>query len=129
MMPALSALILSAVAPIQVDAPNEILQQIDVPSPSIRAAGAPIEIQLDLDGAPSRLILEPFSVRSPEFRVLVKAPDGAVLEMPAPAATTWRGHIEGRPDSFVTASITDRGLQAVATDPILDLNWEIEPAG
>ena len=106
MLPILTSLALLA-AP-QAVAPVGVLQQLDIPA----APEGLISFPVELEGQAVNLILEPYSIRAADFQLFATSPDGSVVEMPAPAAKTWRGFIEGREDSMVTASITREGLSA-----------------
>lgn len=126
MLPILSTLALVA-APQAVE-PIGVLQQLDVPPASASVEGSIVTIPIELDGAVTNLVLEPYSVRAADFKVFATRPDGATVEMPAPAPQTWRGYIEGRRDSIVTGAITDDGLSAIAADNSTGTEWQIQPA-
>lgn len=122
MLPILTSLAILA-AP-QAVAPVGVLQQLEVPATPEGRVTLPIQ----LDGEITNLVLEPSSIRAVDFKLFATRPDGAVVEMPAPAPKTWRGHIEGLEDTMVTASITSEGLSAIVTDYASDREWQVQPA-
>ncbi|QDV05906.1 Reprolysin (M12B) family zinc metalloprotease [Planctomycetes bacterium Poly30] len=122
MLPILSSLALLA-AP-QAVPPVGSLQQLDVPT----AATGTVTIAVELDGEFAQLVLERHSLRAADFKLFATRPDGTPVEMPAPIPNTWRGYIEGRTDSLVTASITSEGLSAIASDYGSEVEWQIQPA-
>ncbi|MEL6716944.1 MAG: hypothetical protein AAFP86_24420, partial [Planctomycetota bacterium] len=101
------------------------LQQLAVPT----APGAgPVLIDLTLDGRPAQLQLERHSLRAGDFKVYAQAPNGDLIQLPAPTPTTWRGSVGGFRDADVTASITDEGLTAIVVDRVGEQSWQIQPA-
>jgi hypothetical protein len=79
-----------------------------------------------LNGQPYRLDLQPHSLRAPDFQLLVDRGDGQLHPVePAPPAT-YRGTVQGVPDSRVAASLIDGKLWATIN---LDEEtvWEVEP--
>ncbi|MEO1695894.1 MAG: zinc-dependent metalloprotease family protein [Planctomycetota bacterium] len=124
MLTTLSILALAAV-PQQEVAPVGSLQQLAVPT----APGAgPVLIDLTLDGRPAQLQLERHSLRAGDFKVYAQAPNGDLIQLPAPTPTTWRGSVGGFRDADVTASITDEGLTAIVVDRVGEQSWQIQPA-
>jgi Metallo-peptidase family M12/IPT/TIG domain/Reprolysin family propeptide len=81
------------------------------------AAEGPLVVDLQLEGAPARLLLEPHSLRAPGFTVLVQGADGALVAVPAAPAATFRGHVQGQPGSVVAASLLADGLHAFVRLP------------
>ncbi|MFT7169853.1 MAG: hypothetical protein ACI80K_002993, partial [Paracoccaceae bacterium] len=122
MLPILTSLALLA-AP-QAVAPAGSLQQLDIPT----ATEGIVTIAVELDGELATLVLQPHSIRAADFKLFVTRPDGMPVEMPATAPKTWRGYIEGREDTTVSASITSEGLSAVASDFNMEVEWQIQPA-
>ncbi len=122
MLPILTSLALLA-AP-QAVAPVGSLQQLEIPA----APEGRVSFPIQLDGEVTNLVLEPATVRAADFKLFATRPDGSVIEMPAPAPKTWRGHIEGLEDTMVTASITSEGLSAIVTDYSSDREWQVQPA-
>lgn len=85
-----------------------------------------VSVDVSLAGAPRRLKLRPHSLRSADFKVMVSDTAGRLIEAPTPPVTTYRGEVEGLPDSRVTASIIDGRLTAevVLTDAE---RWWVQP--
>lgn len=115
---------LALVAAPQAVTPVGSLQRLAVPAdPS-----GTVVLNVELDGVPSELVMNKYSVRAADFKVFATRPDGSVIQVPAPAPKTWRGTITGRADARVIGSITDQGLSAIVVDEALDLEWQIQPA-
>ncbi|MHC5022676.1 MAG: M12 family metallo-peptidase [Planctomycetota bacterium] len=90
-----------------------------------RLSGAEVAIDLRLDGIGQRLVMRPHSVRSEGFRLLSAKPGGRLVELPAPPPRTYRGTVDGMPDSAVAASIVDGRITAwISTGETL---WGVEP--
>lgn len=87
-------------------------------------------IPVVLDGGVYTLELEPRSVHSADFRLLVEQADGSLQEVEAPASTTFRGRVVEMPGSDVAASVTDAGMTAtiVFRDDV-ETGWFIQPLG
>jgi hypothetical protein len=85
------------------------------------AAAAPAFI----DG-PAVVALEPHSVRSVQYRVLVELPDGSLEQAEPGPVRTMRGRVLGIPGSDVSASICDDGVRLKIVYPDDDVVW-IEP--
>jgi hypothetical protein len=67
-----------------------------------------------LDGRPTTLILQSYSLRSPDFRVLIQnTVDGPLVEVPAPPVVTVRGTLQGSPGSQVRGTLIDGQLEAI----------------
>ncbi|MBU0640846.1 MAG: hypothetical protein KKB50_18425 [Planctomycetes bacterium] len=98
------------------------LQALDVPE----HAGEAFSTVVSLGSERYALTLEPFSLRSDDFRLLVQGADGELREVPAPPAATYRGVVEAMPGSAVTATLVDGELSA-----IIDLapgeQWAVQP--
>lgn len=115
---------LALVAAPQAVTPVGSLQRLAVPAdPS-----GTLVLNVELDGIPSELVMDKYSVRAADFKVFATRPDGSIVEVPAPAPKTWRGTITGRADARVIASITNEGLSAIVVDELMDLEWQIQPA-
>jgi hypothetical protein len=91
-------------------------------------AGLPedFEIMVEYESVPQILHLQRHSLRAPGFRVRIQQADGKIVEVVAPAPTTYRGFIEGQPDSLVAASLLPAGLTATVVERD-GRNWYIEP--
>jgi hypothetical protein len=68
---------------------------------------------LELLGRRVTLRLEPKSLRSSDFRLLMQQADGTLAESPAPAPLTYRGTVAEMPGAVVGATIRDGLLSAV----------------
>jgi hypothetical protein len=93
--------------------------------------GAPVALEVTLDGVARRLELAPHSLRGPDFRVLVQGADGALTPAPAAPSETWRGRVAGSPGSTVVASRVAgewrmRIVLAIAAAGTPD-RWEVAP--
>ncbi len=99
------------------------LQTLQVPK---LAAPAPTTVKVNLAGQEQTLELEPYSLRSENFRVLVQRDaSGELEEVPAPPIITYRGVVAGVDDSVVVASMA-RG-QLHASIHIDDTLWYVQP--
>ncbi|MBN1418984.1 MAG: hypothetical protein JXP34_09420 [Planctomycetes bacterium] len=83
---------------------------------------------VERDGRPVVLRLQPLSVRSPRFRLLVRGADGTIEEVAPPPPRTYRGIVEGEPETRVAASLLPEGLCATVI-PKDGAAWTIRPAG
>ncbi|MEM6675299.1 MAG: zinc-dependent metalloprotease family protein [Planctomycetota bacterium] len=122
MLSLLTTLTLAA-TPQAIEAPGSI-QPIEVPAQPSDI----VLINLELDGEPVELFLQPYSLRSADFRVLVTRPDGQLVEAPAPESRTWRGTVTGWADADVTATLDRDGLNAIVADYASGSEWQIQPA-
>lgn len=94
--------------------------------PAVAAAETALEIELD--GVPRALVLEPFTLRSPEFKLLSADASGGLVEVAPGPCTTWRGYLEGAEGSTALASITEAGMTAYIVDEQSQRSWQVEPA-
>jgi len=99
----------------------------DVPVRYRTTARSRREIAVSIDGADHILILEPYSLRSPDFRLLTCDEDGRLRQVAPPVPCTYRGTVDGDPNSRVAAAITDGKLNATITFGAGDA-WCIQPA-
>lgn len=86
--------------------------------------GETFSVTIAIDGAPETLKLHPYSIRHRDFRVLVDDADG-LHEVPAPASTSVRGIVEGRPGSSVVGGLVGGRLEA-----LIELDgeiWNVQP--
>jgi hypothetical protein len=91
--------------------------------------GEPFRVQLDLAGEPVVLDLNPHSIRSERFELVVRGEQGERVIADPPAPSTYRGAVEGLADSSAGASIVGGGLYATI---FLDSEpgspwWAVEP--
>jgi hypothetical protein len=77
------------------------------------APDGPLIVPISLGG--ERLVLEllPHSLRADDFQLLVQEPDGRIAARAAPAATTLRGAVAGRPGSVVAGALVDGRLSVL----------------
>ena len=89
---------------------------------------AGFDVVATIGGQDYVLSLDPVSLRSENFRVLID--DGTQLrEVPAPAPRTVRGQIEGVPGSLVVGSLMPDGLSVMIELPVNGeiQKWFIQP--
>jgi hypothetical protein len=92
------------------------------------APGGYQSINVPLGGVMHQVHLEPHSVRSPDYRLLVQVEDGSIEERVPGPVNTVRGTVEGVPGSLVSGGMLDDGL--VATILFQDgTRYWIEPLG
>lgn len=124
MLTILTTLALAAAPQQEVD-PVGSLQTLDVP---LSPGAGPVLIDVEIAGRDVVLELERHSLRAGDFKLLVSAPDGRLVEMPAPAPNTWRGVASGLDGATVTATINDQGLTAIVDHGAAGIEWQIQPA-
>lgn len=73
------------------------------------------------------LELEPYSVRSGDFRLWVQGENGELRLTPPPTARTYRGHVAALTDSRVAASLIDGQLHAYIDLGNEEWTWWIQP--
>ena len=95
------------------------LQRLEVAGPE-----AERRVELLLGAAREALVLEPHSLRSADYRLWIDPGDGHLVPGPVTAPSTYRGHVEGYPDSRVDASV--RGGRLFAN---IDLGPGLEAYG
>lgn len=89
--------------------------------------GRAIEVVLPLGGAERRVVLQPHSVRSDSFSLMVTDAAGEPYEVEPDAPRTYRGSVAGYADSIVAAGVTPTGgLRALI---VADANseWAVQP--
>jgi len=74
-------------------------------------AGTPdaLDVTIDLDGAPARLVLEQRSLRAADFRLLVQTASGEIEQREAPVPSTYRGRVAEDATSRVAARLDGDG--------------------
>jgi len=109
---------------------------------SIQTLAAPANAETNflvpvaLDGVEYTLALHPYSMRSPDFRVMVPDGKGGLIESPAPPPATVRGEVLEIPGSRVAGSVRDGQLwiqirgggEAWAIQPVSDATPGVEPS-
>jgi len=107
---------------------REALRLTDATVQSLSIPDKPVvvhEIRFQHERAEWTLRLEPFSVRSPDFELLVQQPDGTLKAETPPAPCTWRGEIVEQAGSRAVASIIDGRVTAFIQLP--NDTWHIQP--
>ena len=98
---------------------------IQTVQPVVTAEGN-LRAAVTLAGAEYTLELEPVSLRSQQFQLLVQGEDGELRPVEAPTPATFRGFVAGQPLSKVTASVRDG--QIYATVRLNPYNvWHVQP--
>jgi hypothetical protein len=89
-------------------------------------SGQAFSTTVQLNGQPHRLDLQPHTLRAPDFQLLVDHGDGQLHPVDPVPPATYRGTVQGVPDSRVAASLIDGKLWATIS---LDEGtiWEVEP--
>lgn len=88
---------------------------------------APLELTVDVEGAPRRIVIEPASVRAPGFVVLVPGADGQLEATEAPPSHTLVGRVEGLDGSRAAGSLADGALHLLLRLETGGALWAIEP--
>lgn len=81
-----------------------------------------------IGGLPTFLNLQPYSVRSDNYKLLVQQPDGSLKEVKPGPVRTMRGDVIGMQDAVVAGSLLDDGLHATIRFADGSSMW-IEPIG
>ncbi len=90
-----------------------------------RFAGDAFDVAVPLGGDQFVVNLDPYTIRSDDFQVLVDHGDGLLVPVEPPPPTTYRGTVAGVPGSLATASLIDGRLHATVV--IDGAAWTIEP--
>jgi hypothetical protein len=98
-------------------------QELRLPRHNDRQA---FEAVIIVDGDAKILDLQPYSLRSPDFQVLVQDATGALVPTEAPAPQTYRGWVRGEAGSMVAASLVDGHLWATVELPGRGV-WNVQP--
>jgi hypothetical protein len=86
------------------------LVELDLPNQT----GDGFAFTVDLRGVERRLVLRPYSLRSPDFQLMQRDADGKLVsDGPIPPPCTVRGTIEGMPGSEIAGSLADGQLDAL----------------
>jgi len=117
-------------APTQYPMPPDVIASLDLRTGTIQELLLPqqgrarFEVRVSLGGVVHTLMLEPASIRSADFQLLVTDATGT-YPVPAPEETTYSGSVAGVDGSVVAASL-DRGeLEAYVRIP--SGNWYVQP--
>lgn len=100
------------------------LQTIETPS----VFDERMSITVTIEGTTQTLLLEQYSLRSENFRVLEQAEDGSLTELEVGPDKTYRGTIAEHPELLVSAVFVSGGVHAVATDNATgEVIWRLSP--
>ncbi|USN98107.1 MAG: hypothetical protein H6810_07910 [Phycisphaeraceae bacterium] len=97
------------------------LQQLDV----ARDIEGHALVAVQLDDRAVVLDLEPYSVRSPNFKLVLDLGDGVMEEVPAPAPKTLRGRVVGEAGSLAAGTLDDDGLTLMISSG--GEMWSVQP--
>ncbi len=75
----------------------------------------PWSVEVVLDGQAYVLDLQPYSLRSDHFQLLVQGPDGVLRLTEPPAVMTAKGEVRGVPGSAVRGSLVAGGVELLVT--------------
>ena len=108
---------LTAQVPIGVRAPADpvvipgllrhVLQTLDLPA----TEQEPFTAEVQLGDQMRTLVLDPYTMRADDFRVLVQGEDGQLREVEAPPPRSFRGTVQREPLSRVSGTLADLGDQ------------------
>ncbi|MEE9297106.1 MAG: M12 family metallo-peptidase [Phycisphaerae bacterium] len=98
------------------------LQTLDLPV----TEQEPFTAEVRLGDQMQTLILDPYTMRADDFRVLVQGEDGQLREVEPPPPRTYRGTVQGEPLSRVSATLMDGQLWAVVAQESGQV-WYIQP--
>jgi hypothetical protein len=110
------------------DLQGGLIQQLEVvaPTPDVATIRGERRFQVELGGVVRDVVLTPKDVRAPNFRLLVDEGNGALVEIPAPASTTYVGEVVGQP-SRVAVSIVDGAIHGMIALESTDQLYGIQP--
>lgn len=94
----------------------------------LRDANGLKSIRVPFDEQTQTIELSPFTMRAPEFQVMVQGADGALVPIEPPAPRTYRGHVAGEPQSEVAASILDGKVYMTVLRADGEV-WNVQPLG
>ncbi|MDP6601239.1 MAG: M12 family metallo-peptidase [Phycisphaerales bacterium] len=98
--------------------------RLDVP----KTPNTALEIRIPYGGETLTLDLQPASVRSTDYHVLMQADDGSLYEVEPGPVRTLRGTVLGYPGSTVAGSLMENGLHATIHLSADERIW-MEPIG
>src|SRR5215210_7126823 len=96
--------------------PSEVLR-------SVREQGS---VTLQTARGAFDLVVEPYDIRSDNYRATATGPDGVVTELPRTPSNSWRGHVRGRDDTVVRLYLDGQKVQGVIITPAE--TFFVEPA-
>ena len=104
-------------------APSFELIDLDMPAEDLPEQ---FEISIEINGESHQIEVSRYSLRGPDFKVLVD--DGLQLNEVTPTkARTYKGSVEGREGSAVRASLLDNGLHALIDLGDDEGTWFVQP--
>ena len=106
----------------ELNAERYTLQDLQLPD----VLGVPFVTEISLDGTTYVASLEPYSVRTVDFVLLVQGEDGEHRSVEAPPSATFRGHLLGREGAVVAVSLLDGQIKGTISFDDGTL-WGIEP--
>ena len=98
-------------------------QELRLPLDKQRRA---FEAVVTVDGDAKILDLHPYSLRSPDFEVLVQDATGQLVPVEAPQPQTYRGVVRGEAGSLVAASLVEGRMWATIDIPGKNV-WAVQP--
>jgi hypothetical protein len=84
----------------------------EITSAESRHVTGGLEVQLSLDGRPTRLVLTPAPVRAAGFRLIAHREDGTFVDVQPGPEQNYTGVVQGRPGTRVAATVTADGVSA-----------------
>ncbi len=85
---------------------------------SVREAGS---VTLQTARGPFDLEVEPYDVRSDDYRAVAAGPGGVMKELARTPSNSWRGHVRGQEGTFVRLYLDGGKLQGIIITPERDL--------
>lgn len=72
------------------------------------------------------LVVEPYDVRSDDYRAVAVGADGSVIELPRTPSNSWRGKVRGQDDTVVRLYLDGQKVQGLIVTP--SETFFVEPA-
>jgi len=72
------------------------------------------------------LVVEPYDIRSDNYRAVAVGADGVATELPRTPSNSWRGHVRGRDDTVVRLYLDGQKVQGIIITPAE--TFFVEPA-
>ncbi len=113
-------------------APPSLMRKFDAARGTLQELAVPLghapeaRIAVQLGGAVRQLVLHPHDVRTHDFRLLVADRNGT-HEVPAGPSVTWRGSVDGDPETAVAAALVGGSLRALVRMPEGQGFWLVQP--
>ncbi|HEX8149454.1 MAG TPA: zinc-dependent metalloprotease family protein [Pyrinomonadaceae bacterium] len=90
---------------------------------SVRAQGS---VTLQTARGPFDLVVEPFDVRTADYRAVAAGPGGVMTEQARTPSNSWRGHVRGQDGTFVRLYLDGQKVQGIIITP--SETFFVEPA-